>query len=277
MRRLPSWNDEAERPFKSHNLETNENMNEFYIILAVLVVLALVAYNVWSAYSETSTVWEHEHALHYRHGKFIGRLEAGKHRFWGRGHEVERFDGRWQEAVIQGQEFLTADKAPVKVSGIVRYRICDAELFKGASVNAYNSLHSAVQIALRDVIGAAGIEEVLAHKAELGKRLKELVEPVAKQFGYELDVVQVRDLMIVGDLKRVFTQVMTAKQEALASLEKARGEAAAIRVMGNAARVFENNPALLQLKFLKALESGAGYNNQLILGSLDPFTSFLKK
>ncbi len=252
-------------------------MNEFYIILAVLVVLVLVAYNVWTAYSETATVWEHEHALHYRHGKLIERLEAGKHRFWGSGHEVVRFDGRWQEAVIQGQEFLTADKAPVKVSGIVRYRIDDAELFSKASVNAYNSLHSAVQIALRSVIGAAGIEEVLEHKAELGKSLKVLVDPVAKQFGYELDVVQVRDLMIVGDLKRVFTQVMTAKQEALASLEKARGEAAAIRVMGNAARVFEKNPALLQLQFLKTLESGAGYNNQLILGSLDPLTSFLKK
>jgi regulator of protease activity HflC (stomatin/prohibitin superfamily) len=102
---------------------------------------------------------------------------------------------------------------------------------------------------------------VLAHKVDFGKTLKDLVEPVAKQFGYELDTVQVRDLMIVGDLKRIFTQVMTAKQEALAGLEKARGEAAAIRVMGNAARIYEHNPALLQLQFLKTLEhTGAGYS-----------------
>ena len=40
---------------------------------------------------------------------------------------------------------------------------------------------------------------------------KELVDSVAKQFGYELDAVQVRDLMIVGDLKRVFTQVMSSE------------------------------------------------------------------
>lgn len=105
---------------------------------------------------------------------------------------------------------------------------------------------------------------------------KELVDSVAKQFGYELDAVQVRDLMIVGDLKRVFTQVMSAKQEAPACLERARGEAAAIRVMGDAARVYENSPALLQLQFLKTLE-GAGYNKQLIMGPLDPLTSFLRK
>ncbi|MFP6857208.1 MAG: SPFH domain-containing protein [Roseibacillus sp.] len=142
--------------------------------------------------------------------------------------------------------------------------------------NAYVTLYSAVQIALRNVIGTTGIEDVLGQKADLGKNLKELVDPVAKQFGYELDAVQVRDLMIVGDLKRVFTQVMSAKQEAPACLEKARGEAAAIRVMGKAARVYENSPALLQLQFLKTLE-GAGYNNQLIMGPLDPLTSFLRK
>jgi hypothetical protein len=46
--------------------------------------------------------------------------------------------------------------------------------------------------------------------------------------------------------------------------------------MGKAARVYENSPALLQLQFLKTLK-GAGYNNQLIMGPLDPLTSFLRK
>ena len=108
--------------------------------------------------------------------------------------------------------------------------------------------------------------------------LKNLVVPVGEDLGVEVDTVQVRDLMLGGDLKRVFTQVMTAKQDALAELEKARGEAAAIRVMGNAARVFERNPALLQMQFLKTLEqTGGGANNQLIMGPLDPLMSFLKK
>ena len=196
-------------------------MTELYIAIALLVILSLAAWILWSAYTNTVTIWEHEHALHFRHGKLIGPLVAGRHRLFGHGHEVQRIDNRWQEAVIQGQEFLTADKAPVKVSGIVRYRVVDPELFTKASVNALVTLYSTVQVALRNVIGAAGIEEVLAQKADFSKTLKELVDPVAKQFGYELDSVQVRDLMIVGDLKRVFTQVMTAKQEALAEIGRA--------------------------------------------------------
>ena len=103
-------------------------MTEFYITIAVLVVLTIVGLNLGIVFTKVVTVWEHELVLHYRHGVLVGRLTPGRHRLWGRGHAVTPLDGRLQEAVIQGQEFLTADKAPVKVSGIVRYRI--AELLK---------------------------------------------------------------------------------------------------------------------------------------------------
>ena len=145
-----------------------------------------------------------------------------------------------------------------------------------ASTEAWNTLYSAVQMALRDVVGGLGIEAALERNDDFAHQLKELVTPVAETLGYELDAVLIRDLMPSGDLKRVLTQVMTAKQEALAGLEKARGEAASMRVMANAARAFEKNPALLQLRFLQTLENSTGYNNQLIMGSLDPLMGFLK-
>ncbi len=252
-------------------------MNTYLIITTILVALGAFAFKaIWDHYSKTLTIWEHEAVLHFRHGKLIGALAPGRHRLWGAGHETVRFDTRWQEDTIQGQEFLTSDKASVKVSGIVRFRIADAHKHFAASTQAWQTLYSAVQMALRDVVGSVGIEAALERNDDFGKQLKDLVAPVADTLGYNLDAVLIRDLMPAGDLKRVLTQVMTAKQESLAGLEKARGEAAAMRVMGNAARVFDKNPALLQLKFLQTLEGGAGQNNQLILGSLDPYMGFLK-
>ena len=100
----------------------------------------------------------------------------------------------------------------------------------GAAVNALQTLYSAVQLALRDVVGTVGVEGVLERKKDFSEQLKTLVAPVAAKLGYELDAVLIRDLMISGDLKRVYSEAITAKQEALVSLEKARGEAAAMRV-----------------------------------------------
>jgi len=252
-------------------------MNTYHIITTILVALGAFSIKmIWNHYSHILTIWEHEKALHFRHGKLIGELAPGRHRLWGAGHETKRFDTRWQEECVQGQEFLTKDKASVKVSGLIRFRIADAHKHYTASNHAWQTLYTAVQMALRDVVGGVGIEAALESNDDFGIQLKELVAPVAETLGYELDAVLIRDLMPAGDLKRVLTQVMTAKQESLAGLEKARGEAAAMRVMANAARVFDKNPALLQLKFLQTLENGAGYNNQLIMGSMDPFLGFLK-
>lgn len=252
-------------------------MTTFIIIFTILLVLAAFAAKaVWDHYSHTLIVWEHQSVLHFRHGKLIGVLAPGRHRLWGAGHETERFDTRWQEQAVQGQEFLTKDKASVKVSGLVRFRIADAKKHHAASAHAWQTLYSAVQMALRDVVGGVGIEAALERNDDFGSQLKELVTSVAETLGYELDAVLIRDLMPAADLKRMLTQVMTAKQESLAGLEKARGEAAAMRVMANAARVFDQNPALMQLKFLQVLEGNSGYNNQLIMGLNDPLLSFLK-
>ena len=252
-------------------------MTIYITITIILIVFAAFAIKmIWDHYSHIITVWEHESVLHFRHGKLIGELAPGHHRLWGAGHETVRYDTRWQEDTIQGQEFLTKDKASVKVSGLVRYRITDANKLYAASAHAWQTLYSAVQMALRDVVGGVGIEAALERNEDFSTQLKEIVTPVAETLGYELDAVLIRDLMPAADLKRMLTQVMTAKQESLAGLEKARGEAAAMRVMANAARVFDQHPALLQLKFLQVLEGGAGYNNQLIMGSMDPLMGFLK-
>lgn len=251
-------------------------MKETIIISAVAAALA-VAWYLWRNLHHLVTVWEHELVLLYRKGKLAGLLPAGQHRLWGKHLELKRLDGRWHESVIQGQEFLTSDKVPVKVSGLVRYRIADAERHVSASANAWQTLYSAVQLALRDVIGATGLEGALERPEGFAGKLLDQVAPTAEALGFEVDAVLVRDLMISGDLKRVYTQAVTAKQEALAGLEKARGEAAAIRVMANAARAFENHPSLLQLRFLQALEQSGGYNHQLFMGPLDPLMGFIKK
>ena len=70
--------------------------------------------------------------------------------------------------------------------------------------------------------------------------------------------------MFPGKLKEIFAQVVNAKKEGLAALEKARGETAALRNLTNAAKMIEGNPNLMQLRLVQALGEGSG--NTLILG-----------
>lgn len=92
----------------------------------------------------------------------------------------------------------------------------------------------------------------------------ELVKAKAADFGLRLITVSVKDIMFPGKLKEIFAQVVTARKEGLAALEKARGETAALRSLANAARMLEGNPNLLQLRLLQAVGESSG--STLVLG-----------
>lgn len=61
-------------------------------------------------------------------------------------------------------------------------------------------------------------------------------------------------------------EVLKAKQEGHAALERARGESASLRNLANAARVLEGNPALMNLRLMQSLSAAQNAGNTLVLG-----------
>lgn len=248
------------------------------ILIVSIFLAAYVAFTAWSHWVTTVVVQQHEAALLFRHGKLVRALAAGRHRIFGTGHEVKRFDTRRTDFQVAGQEFLTADKAGLKVSAVVEYHIADPVVFLASAANPVASLYNAVQIALREAIGGQTLDAALDRKTALSSALTDQVQPFADRLGLAIDGVSVKDLMIGGDLRKVFTEALTVRQQSLIVLEKARAEAAAIRTLANAARVFEAHPALLQLKFLQTLEKAdGGIAQPLALGTAGHWLDFLKK
>jgi hypothetical protein len=70
--------------------------------------------------------------------------------------------------------------------------------------------------------------------------------------------------MFPGDLKRIFSQVVKARKEGQAALEKARAETATLRHLANAASLIDRHPTILQLRLLQAVQESSG--NTLVLG-----------
>src|SRR6185437_7216615 len=88
----------------------------------------------------------------------------------------------------------------------------------------------------------------------------------AAKVGINVLTVEVKDVMFPAELKRAFAEVLKAKQEGQAALERARGESAALRNLANAARVLEGNPALMNLRLMQSLSSAQSAGSTLVLG-----------
>jgi regulator of protease activity HflC (stomatin/prohibitin superfamily) len=163
---------------------------------------------------------------------------------------------------------LSSDGVTLKLSLAARYEVADASVAVNRVENFRDALHLELQLALRQVIGGTPIEELLATRQQIGEKLQEIVKPRAPELGLRLLGVEIRDIMFPGELKKIFTQVVQARQEGLAALERARGETAALRNLANAAQLVERNPHLMQLRLLQVVGQQPG--NTVVLGAQTP-------
>jgi regulator of protease activity HflC (stomatin/prohibitin superfamily) len=233
-----------------------------YLIALALVVAAAV-YTVKHTI-EVVTVWEYEKGLKYYKGRFQKLLEPGQYWILKYSARIVRMDMRPRQATLIGQEVLSADSITVKVSILATYQVLDPVAAVNKIENYYDSLYAVIQIALREVVGSKPIDYLLENRNSFNADLMEQCGQATEEFGVRLVSVSVRDIMFPGDLKNVFAQVVKARKEGEAALEKARGETAALRNLANAARLMDKNPALLQLRALQALEKSGG--NTIVLG-----------
>lgn len=201
-------------------------------------------------------VREWERVLVYRDGRFAMQLEPGRHRIRRRRRELVRADLRSRLLPVPGQELLTGDGMSVKVSLVARLRVVDLRRAHEDVQDADAETYTALQVALRAEVAAHTLEELLEGRDRLGEQVAAEAGPAITAVGLALEAVAVRDVMVAAELRQSALRVVTARQEGLASLERARGETAALRALANAAKLAADNPALLSLRTLRAIETG---------------------
>ena len=209
---------------------------------------------------------ESQCGLLYRHGRFVRTVSAGRHVVWGFGWTMNAMDLRKTSVLVAGQEVLTADNVGLKLSLLVTYQVTDPAKAAHDTQNWTGDIYNAAQLALRAVIGAVTVEALLGQRLDIGAQLLARVQPEAAKIGVNVLALAVKDVMFPADLKRAFADVLKAKQEGQAALERARGESASLRNLANAARVLEGNPALMNLRLMQSLTTAQNAGNTLVLG-----------
>ncbi len=232
-------------------------------LVAAAVALAALAAGVLRAWRRV-VVFEYERGLEYRNGRFSRVLEPGAYRHWVHRTMVVKVDVRPRVVAVAGQEVLTADGVPLRLSLAASFRVADPATAHNRVSSYHDALYLLLQLEVRRVVGASPVEEALARRTGFGPALLAACAEPARALGLELEAVDVRDLTLPGDLKRIFAKVVEARQEGLAALEKARGETAALRNLANAARLLEASPGLAQLRLLQHLATTSG--NTYVLG-----------
>jgi regulator of protease activity HflC (stomatin/prohibitin superfamily) len=200
----------------------------------------------------TITVMDWQRALLFTDGRLTRLLEPGRHRYRRRRTSVQTVDIRPRHLVVPGQDLLTSDSITVKVSVVAVWRISDAVAYVTRAANPDQMLYVGLQLAVRDAVAAATLDDVVADRSRLSAGLVDAVTAHIEALGITLDSAFVKDLMLPGELRRAATEARLAKETGKAELERARAEAASLRTLANVARLLDEHPALLRLRTIQA-------------------------
>lgn len=206
-------------------------------------------------------VQEYERGILYTEGRPAQILAPGEHRYNEKKSNFTTVDVRPTLLRVVGQEVLSSDGVAIKCGAIVTYRIVDPTVWMNAmghGAGAEELMYLDTQLALRDKISAVEAADLLTTRNEWAKNFEPITTDAQARYGVVVEDASVRDISFPGELRTRYAQVALAKQEALASIERARGEQATLRSLANAAKLIESNPELKALRTLIALEKGGG-------------------
>lgn len=217
---------------------------------------AILQMPVVSKFLEGVVVPDHETVVLYRDGKREGVLEPGTHLFWKGTGKVswKALDMREQVADVAGQEIMSQDKVSLRVNLIVTYAMVDAIKAIEASADPTQALYREAQLALRSAVGGRSLDALLADKDAVCVEVREMLARRSAELGIAVRGVGLKDIILPGDMRTLFNQVVAATKESEANLIRRREETAAARSQANTARLLAENPVLARLKELEMLK-----------------------
>lgn len=239
---------------------------EIFITIAIAAIAFVIGASALKSIRRAFIVPEGYAGLLYHKGKFAQVLGPGRHIRWGRHFTLDAADVRKSSLTVAGQEVLTADNVGLKFSLLVSYQVSDPVKAAHETQNWQTDLYNAAQLALRAVVSGIAVDALLNQRLDIDAQLLARVQAEATKIGISVSAVEVKDVMFAAELKRAFADVLKAKQEGQAAVERARGESAALRNLANAARVLEGNPALMNLRVLQSLSTAQAAGSTLVLG-----------
>ncbi len=189
-------------------------------------------------------------------GALLQSIVAGSHSFWTVGPvvNVKIVDTREHALDVTGQEILTRDKVSLRVNLVAKYRVADPVKAVTSVKDFSDALYRALQHAFRQSLSAKSLDDILSRKGEVDGEAAQTVRAEMAKIGLEVGDIAIKDVVLPGDMRDILNKVVTAEKEAEANVIRRREETNATRSLLNTARVMAENPVMLRLKELEALE-----------------------
>ena len=174
---------------------------------------------------------------------------------------MKKMDLRIVALDIAPQDTITRDNVSVKVNAVVYFRVTDPAKAVVEIEDYYFATSQLAQTTLRSVIGQSELDELLVEREQINQVIRDIIDQGTDPWGIEVTAVEVKDIDLPQEMKRAMARQAEAERERRGKVIAAAGEAQAAVKLAEAAKLIQDYPVAIQLRFLQTVVEIAAENN----------------
>ena len=228
----------------------------------VITILVIIGFVILCSIRQIN---EYERGILFEFGKFKKVLNAGWHVVLPVIQSFQKIDVRTKAVDVPEQDAITKDNVSVRINAVIYYKVFDA----GKAVCAVEKYQYAVsqlaQTTMRNAVGSVSLDELLSEREKLSDSICKVIDEATDPWGIKVENVELKDVTLPEDMKRVIAKVAEAEREKMAVITKAKGEVEASKNLAEAAKTMATTPGALHLRTLSTINDvSSDQSNTLI-------------
>ena len=196
---------------------------------------------------------QYERGIKFRFGKFVKIMNPGLNLVIPIIETFRKVDIRTKVIDVPEQEAITKDNVSIKINAVLYFHVFDASK---AVLEVENYIYAASQLAqttMRNAVGAISLDELLSEREKISTNICQIIDKATDPWGLKVENVELKDISLPEEMKRVIAKVAEAEREKQAVITKAKGEVEASNNLAEAARTMSSAPGALHLRTLATL------------------------
>ena len=217
------------------------------MIWMILVIVAVILlYSI-------RQVDQFERGVKFQFGKFVGIVDPGWRIVIPVIQSMRKVDMRTKVIDVPTQDAITKDNISIRINAVLFFNVFDA----GKSVVAVEDYRFAIsqlaQTTMRNAVGEVTLDGLLAERESISSKIQSVVEEASDCWGVKVQNVELRDVLLPEEMKRVLAREAEAEREKRAVITKAQGEVEAAENLAQAAKTMYESPGALHLRTLTTI------------------------
>ena len=227
-----------------------------YVIIIFIVIILL---------GSIKQIDEYERGIKFTRGKFSKIMEPGWNLVLPIIESMKKVDIRTKAVDVPEQDAITKDNVSVRINAVIYYKIFDASKAILEVENFHYAVSQLAQTTMRNAVGEVTLDELLSEREKISDKICTIIDKATDPWGIKVENVELKDVALPEEMKRVIAKVAEAEREKQAVITKSIGEVESANNLAKAANIMADSRGALHLRTLATLNDVSSDQSNTII------------